>query len=302
MTMLVLALVLSLAIGVVLGMLGGGGAILMLPMFVYAMGVEAKTAIAMSLFVVGATSVIGTSIHARTGTVRWKAGTFFGVTAMAGAFAGGRLAHFVPASALLVLFGVLMVVTAIAMLRDRKVAPGGEQNLRVGRILGIGAAVGMFSGLVGAGGGFLIVPALVLFAGLPMRESIGTSLFVITLQSFAGFAGHVTQVRIDWPLMFAIAGAAAAGSVLGARASSLVAPRRLRRAFAWLVIAMGLFMFAKQLPPIAAIAAGVITMLAIFITRPQNRSAAAMTDETVRHFDQHFPSQPPNPEPHPGSP
>jgi uncharacterized membrane protein YfcA len=302
MTMLILALVLSLTIGIVLGMLGGGGAILMLPMLVYAIGVEAKTAIAMSLFVVGATSVVGTSIHARTGTVRWTAGAIFGATAMAGAFAGGRLAHFIPASALLVLFGVVMVVTALAMLRDRKVAPGGEQNLRIGRILGIGAAVGFLSGLVGAGGGFLIVPALVLFAGLPMRESIGSSLFVITLQSFAGFAGHVTNVHIDWTLMFAIAGAAAAGSVLGARASSFVSPPRLRRAFAWLVMAMGLFMFAKQVPPIAAIAAGLVTMLAIFLTRPQIRSAAALTDGAVHHFDQHFPSQPPNPEPHPGSP
>ena len=290
MTMLILAPALSLAIGIVLGMLGGGGAILMLPMLVHAIGVEAKTAIAMSLFVVGATSVVGTTMHARARTVRWRTGGIFGITAMAGAFAGGRLAHFIPAAALLVLFGVVMVVTAIAMLRDQKVAAKDEHELRVGRILGIGAAVGVLSGLVGAGGGFLIVPALVLFGGLSMRESIGTSLFVITLQSFAGFAGHVTHVSIDWTLMLAIGGAAAAGSIIGASASKLIAPKRLRHAFAWLVVAMGLFMLAKQLSPALAIAATVLTMLAVFLTRPKSGPRAAPPPgANAREFRSSFP-------------
>jgi hypothetical protein len=275
MTMLILAPALSLAIGIVLGMLGGGGAILMLPMLVFAIGVEAKTAIAMSLFVVGATSVVGAAMHARAGTVRWTTGGIFGITAMAGAFAGGRLAHFVPAAALLILFGVVMVVTGIAMSRDEKVAARDGHRLQVGRILGLGAAVGVLSGLVGAGGGFLIVPSLVLFGGLSMRESIGTSLFVITLQSFAGFAGHVTHVSIDWTLMLGIAGAAAAGSIIGASASKRIVPKRLRHAFAWLVVAMGLFMFAKQLSPALAIAAAVLTMLAVFLIRRKSRSGTA---------------------------
>ena len=300
--MLILAPALSLAVGIVLGMLGGGGAILMLPMLVYAIGVEAKTAIAMSLFVVGATSVVGTGLHARAGNVRWRAGAIFGVTAMAGAFVGGRLAHFVPATALLVLFGVVMVVTAIAMLRGWKVAARGEHDLRVGSILIVGASVGILSGLVGAGGGFLIVPALVLFGGLPMREGIATSLFVIALQSFAGFAGHVVHVNIDWMLMFVIAVAAAVGSIIGATASSRISPARLRRTFAWLVIAMGLFMFAKQLPPAMAIAAAGLTMLAVFVARPKSRTAAATTSGAANRFARHFPSQPPNPDLHPGSP
>jgi hypothetical protein len=301
MTMLILAPALSLAIGIVLGMLGGGGAILMLPMLVYAVGVEAKTAIAMSLFVVGATSVVGTSMHAQARTVRWRPGGLFAITAMAGAFAGGRLAHFIPAAALLILFAIVMVLTAIAMLKDQKEASSDEHHLRMGRILGLGAAVGVLSGLVGAGGGFLIVPALVLFGGLPMRASIGTSLFVITLQSFAGFAGHVTHVSIDWTLMLGIAGAAAAGSIIGARVSRLVAPLRLRRAFAWLVIAMGLFMFAKQLPATMAIAAAALTMLAVLLTLRKSRSVTPRTQVTTRHLAQRFPSQPPNPDPHPGS-
>ena len=195
--MLALAASLSLVIGVVLGMLGGGGAILMLPMLVYAVGLEPKTAIAMSLFVVGATSVVGMIVHARAGNVRWKVGGMFGLTAMAGAYGGGQLAHRIPGAVLLVLFGIVMVVTAIAMLKGRKATATEPHTLRLERALGLGAAVGLMSGLVGAGGGFLIVPALTLFGGLAMREAIGTSLFVIALQSFAGFAGHVTHVQLS---------------------------------------------------------------------------------------------------------
>lgn len=272
-----LAAALSLVIGVVLGMLGGGGAILTLPMLVYAVGVEPKTAIATSLFVVGATSIVGTSIHARAGNVRWRAGATLGVAAMAGAFAGGRIAHFIPATILLVLFGIVMVVTAVAMLRDRTEASGEPRALRVFRMLGLGVAVGVLSGLVGAGGGFLIVPALILFGGLAVRESIGTSLFVITVQSFAGFAGHVTHVSLDWTLVLVITAAAVIGSVIGASAGEVISPPRLRRAFAWLVIAMGLFMFVKQLPPAIAIAAAALTMLAVLLTHVSNRSLAANT-------------------------
>jgi hypothetical protein len=123
-----------------------------------------------------------------------------------------------------------------------------------------------------------------------MRESIGTSLFVITLQSFAGFAGHVTHVRIDWTLMLGIAGAAAAGSMIGASASRRIAPARLRRAFAWLVIAMGLFMFVRQLPAALAIAAALLTILAAFLTRRTRRSATPPpSDEALRHYRSSFP-------------
>src|SRR5690242_11471736 len=121
--MLVLAAALSFVIGVVLGMLGGGGAILTLPMLVYALRAEPKAAIATSLFVVGATSVVGTLVHARARNVRWKTGGLFGAAAMAGAFGGGRLARFVPGALLLVLFGAVMVATAIAMLRGRRSVP-----------------------------------------------------------------------------------------------------------------------------------------------------------------------------------
>ena len=264
MTILILAATLSLFIGVVLGMLGGGGAILTLPMLVYAVGVEPKTAIATSLFVVGATSAVGVTVHARKGAVRWKVGGIFGLAAMAGAYGGGRVAHFIPSEVLLVLFGVVMVVTAIAMLKGRK-ASTEEHALRLGRALALSGAVGILSGLVGAGGGFLIVPALTLFGGLAMREAIGTSLFVIALQSFAGFAGHITHVELAWTLVLIITATSLVGSVAGATLGAKISPHGLRRGFAWLVIAMGLFMFAKQLPPLVTVIAAALALLAVFL-------------------------------------
>jgi len=242
--MIGLAVLLSLVIGVVLGLLGGGGAILALPMLVYVLGVEAHAAIAMSLFVVGATSAVATVAHAPR--VRWGIGAVFGAAAMAGAFVGGRLARLLPASVLLAGFALLMLLTAGAMLRGRRSASGA---LSVPRVLGLGAAVGLVSGLVGAGGGFLIVPTLTLFGGLAMAEAIATSLFVITLQSFAGFAGHIGNVVLDGRLVLLVAGAAAGGTLLGARLGKTLPPDRLRRSFAWLVLGMGLFLLGRQVWP-----------------------------------------------------
>lgn len=274
--MLALAAFLALAIGVTLGMLGGGGAILTLPMLVYALQLDPKTAIATSLFVVGATSVVGTTVYARAGVVRWKIGATFGAAAMAGAYAGGRAAHFVPATVLLVLFGVVMVTTATLMLRGRKEEAEARQ-LRVAHVLLLGVVVGVVSGLVGAGGGFLIVPALVLFGGLPMREAIGTSLFVIGLQSFAGFAGHAAHVHLDLPLVAVITAAAIVGSLGGARFASRVPAPLLRRAFAWLVLGMGMFLFAKQLPAaVAATASLLVLAVALVVSKKASGGSSAV--------------------------
>ncbi|MBX3229211.1 MAG: sulfite exporter TauE/SafE family protein [Labilithrix sp.] len=245
---------LALLIGVVLGMLGGGGAILTLPMLVYVAGVEPKAAIATSLFVVGATSLVGSATHARAKRVRWRIGATFGAAAMGGAFMGGRLARFVPGTALLVAFAVVMLVTAAAMFRGRAGRDGAGRAPAPLRILALGAAVGMLSGLVGAGGGFLIVPALTFFGGLSMREAVGTSLFVITLQSFAGLAGHVGHVEVNWALAALVTGATVTGSLAGAFFGGKVPSEVLRRGFAWLVLAMGIFVLGKQLSLLAIMA------------------------------------------------
>jgi uncharacterized membrane protein YfcA len=243
---MLIATVLSLAIGVVLGMLGGGGAILTLPMLVYVVGAEPKAAIATSLFVVGMTSSVGAIANARARNVEWKIGLAFGASAMVGAFAGGRLAAYVPANILLTAFAVMMLLTAVAMLRRRS-ETSVPRALALGRVLALGLAVGVVSGLVGAGGGFLIVPALTIFGGLSMRKAIGTSLFVIALQSFAGFAGHAGHVTLDWLLIAFVTTASVAGALVGISLARRAPADTLRRGFAWLVLVMGLFVIVKQI-------------------------------------------------------
>lgn len=262
---MILAAFLSLAIGVVLGMLGGGGAILTLPMLVYAVGVEPKAAIATSLFVVGSTSLVGTVVKARSSAVEWRVGLAFGAAAMAGAFAGGRLAVFVPATVLLLVFAAMMLVTAIAMLRGRgepSTSPGG---LALGRVLALGAGVGLLSGLVGAGGGFLIVPALAILGHLPMGKAVATSLLVITLQSFAGFAGHVGHAALDGSVITVVTSASVGGMLVGTYVGPKVSADTLRRASAWLVIAMGLFVIAKQASILVTALVAAVTLTAILL-------------------------------------
>ena len=186
--MLPLALALSVLIGVSLGLLGGGGSILTTPILIYAIGLEPKEAIATSLLVVGITSLAGLVSHARAGNVAWRTGVIFGLAGMAGAYAGGFVAKWIPANVLLVLFALMMVATAIAMFRGRKAPADGEKRtFAAWKIVLDGLVVGLVTGLVGAGGGFLVVPALALLGGLPMPVAVGTSLLVIAMKSFAGF-------------------------------------------------------------------------------------------------------------------
>lgn len=282
--MLVIAAILSLLIGLSLGLLGGGGSILTLPILVYVMGVEPKTAIAMSLFVVGVTSAVGSVAHARAGRVRARTGMVFSATAMMGAYGGGQVAHFIPATALLVAFAAVMLVTSVAMMRGRRgPAAGAPVEPKAFKVLGIGLGVGVVAGLVGAGGGFLIVPALALFGGLAMPEAVGTSLLVITLQSFAGFAGHAGHVHMDWTLTAVVSASAVAGSLVGTRLGRGISPDSLRRGFAWFVLAMAFFLLAKQLPAPAvaairdhlALAAAVLAVVVIVTLALRRRPRVA---------------------------
>ncbi|AKU98283.1 putative transmembrane protein [Labilithrix luteola] len=247
--MIALAVGLSLVVGLVLGLLGGGGSILMLPILVYAAELPPAQAITLSLLVVGATSLAALVPHARMGRVRLRPGLLFGMAGMVGAYGGSRLGAHVPAGVLLASFGALSLATAVAMLRRKSTAPEvPAKALNAPRAVLQGLAVGAVSGLVGAGGGFLVVPALVLFGGLGMGEAIGTSLLVIAMQSGAGFLTHLASVELDWGLALATTASAVTGSVAGAKASAKVPHDALRRAFAWLVLVLGLFMVAKQVP------------------------------------------------------
>jgi uncharacterized membrane protein YfcA len=201
--------------------------------------------------------------------VRWKLGATFGAASMAGAFAGGRLAQWVPERLLLLGLAGVMLITALAMLRGRARAAITDRSLSLARVLTIGAAVGLVSGLVGAGGGFLIVPALTLFGGVAMHEAIATSLFVITLQSFAGFAGHVSHVSLDWHLLFVMTSFAVIGMLTGSTLGKRVSPHRLKQAFAALIFLTGLFVLARQLPVVGTglVSAAALGTAFVFLRR-----------------------------------
>lgn len=271
-------LIAAVAIGVSLGLLGGGGSILTVPLLTYVAGFDAKEAIAASLFVVGVTSAVSVIAHARRGNVRWRMGLIFGAAGMAGAFGGGLLGGLIPGTVLMIAFALMMLATAGAMLRGRKQQGAAEDpgerapELPVVRIVVDGLVVGFVTGLVGAGGGFLVVPALALLAGLPMTAAVGTSLLVIALKSFAGFAGYLTSVSLDWGLVLGVTGAAIAGSVIGAKLTSKVPEAALRRGFGVFVLVMGVIVLWQELPgpydlavvvaaALAAVLAGICLLL-----------------------------------------
>lgn len=253
---IVLGVILAVLVGVALGLLGGGGSILTLPILVYVVGVPAHEAIALSLLVVGSTSLAALWPHARAGNVRWKTGALFGSTSMVGAFAAGKLARYIPGTVLLLFFGAMMLVTAVAMMRGGSRRRGVEtyapearlSELPLFKIVLEGLAVGAVTGLVGAGGGFLVVPALVLLGKVPMRAAIGTSLLVIAMKSFAGLAGYLGTVSVDWGIAASVTTAAVGGSFVGGALVRRIRQDLLRRGFAWFVVVMAVFILVQEVP------------------------------------------------------
>jgi uncharacterized protein len=268
--MIALGAALGFLIGLSLGVLGGGGSILTVPIFVYVLGFGAKEAIAMSLFVVGLVSLFGAAMHWREGNVNVHMGLLFGAFSMAGTYGGARLAIFFSGTAQLALFAVVMLLAAGFMLRGSEPpaaapVPGvarvpdtaGAVQTRGGTpkpvsrtpdgrslvalsLIGLeGLGVGVLTGLVGVGGGFLIVPALVLLGGVPMKIAVGTSLMVIALKSATGFLGYIDQVEVAWGFMLIFSSIAVAGIAAGTRLVRHVPAGALRRAFAVFLVIMG---------------------------------------------------------------
>lgn len=259
------AVILALLVGLSLGVLGGGGTVLAVPLLTYVAGFGAKEAIAASMFIIGVTSAISVIAHARRGNVRWGTGLIFGAAGMAGAFGGGFLGGFLPGTVLLIAFALMMLMTAVAMIRKPRRpasahAPVG--NRPVVRILLDGAVVGLVTGLVGAGGGFLIVPALVLLGGLPMPLAVGTSLLVIAMKSFTGFAGYLTHISLDWPPMLAFTAVTVAGSLLGTALAGRVPEAALKKGFGYFVLIMGVVVLIQELPGLLALVPLAITVVA----------------------------------------
>jgi uncharacterized protein len=242
-------LILSAGIGLSLGLIGGGGSIITVPVLVYVMSVDAHLAIPMSLAVVGATSFIGSFLHRRRGNVQLKTGLLFGAAGIFGALAGSPLTRLFSSAALLLIFAGLMLFVAVLMFRKKNAAEIENISTKVpsvGKALAAGFAVGVLTGFLGVGGGFLIVPALVMFGGLSMKDAVGTSLLVIFLNCVAGLAGHAIQSHFDWYLTSLVTILAAGGAIAGTLLSHRLAAHRLQKVFSIFVFFVAVFLIAKN--------------------------------------------------------
>ncbi|MAF90573.1 MAG: sulfite exporter TauE/SafE family protein [Bdellovibrionota bacterium] len=238
-------------IGLSLGLLGGGGSILTVPILVYALGMEAKLAIALSLAIVGATSLLGVYGHYKKENVDLKVALIFGPVAMAGTFLGAKLSQFLTGQMQLLLFAGIMLIAAAFMVKDRKGDEENSEKLEVKElnyllIVAEGIFVGIITGLVGVGGGFLIVPALVLMTGLPMKRAVGTSLLIISLKSFAGFIGYIGLVEIPWDFLLKFTIASAIGIFIGTYLVQFLSQKKLKKAFAVFLIFMGIYILYQN--------------------------------------------------------
>lgn len=256
--MIIMGLLLAVLIGLTVGLLGGGGAILAVPIFVYVLGFGTKEAVAMSLIVVGVTSLSGVVEHWREGRVRPRVALIFGIFAMAGAYLGAWLAVFFSGAVQLILLAVVMVVAAFFMFRDDNKPDEDEANsessfvmkIPIERAAGLavlGVVIGLLTGLVGVGGGFLIVPGLTLLGQVSAKEAVGTSLLVIALNSASGFVGYLGKVEIQWAFMALFAAVAVVGSLAGAYLVRFIPSDKLQKVFAIFLALMAMFIFYQNL-------------------------------------------------------
>jgi len=253
----------SLLIGVSLGLIGGGGSILTVPVLVFLFGVDPVLATAYSLFIVGATSLVGAFPKYRNNEINIKTAVIFGIPSIAAVYA--TRAYVVPAIPaevfsigsfiltksvlMMMLFAVLMVFASVSMIRSKPAAQQeeGEQVFNYPMILMEGAIVGILTGLVGAGGGFLIIPALVLFSKLPMKQAIGTSLLIIAAKSLIGFTGDLGKQNMDWNLLLSVTALAIVGIFVGNALGKKVSAESLKKGFGWFVMIMGIYIIIKEL-------------------------------------------------------
>lgn len=254
----------SLVIGISLGLIGGGGSILTVPVLVYLFKVEPVLATAYSLFIVGLSSLIGAVPKYKQGQVNLKTALIFGLPAIAAVFATRKfiiplipntvfsVGDFVVTKSILMmlLFAILMVFASVSMIRDKKKTEESEieeQKFNYPMILLEGAVVGILTGLVGAGGGFLIIPALVLLSKLPMKQAVGTSLLIIAAKSLIGFTGDLSHYTMDWKLLLTVSGIAVAGIFAGDALSKKIDGNKLKKGFGWFVLVMGIYIIIKEL-------------------------------------------------------
>lgn len=254
----------SVLIGISLGLIGGGGSILTVPVLVYLFGVNPVLATAYSLFIVGATSLAGVYPKYKQGLVNMKTALIFGAPAIAAVYATRKwIVPSIPDELftlagvtvtkpilMMLLFAVLMVFASYSMIKGKNEdenGNGGEQQFNYPLILVEGTVVGMLTGLVGAGGGFLIIPALVLLSKLPMKQAVGTSLLIIAAKSLIGFLGDVGHQIIDWKLLIIVTLLAITGILIGNTLSKKISGDKLKKGFGWFVLLMGIYIIVKEI-------------------------------------------------------
>jgi len=252
----------AIIVGLTLGLLGGGGSILTVPILVYLLGTNPVLATAYSLFVVGATSLVGAIRNMAKGMVDIKIAIIFAIPAFIAVYL--TRAYIVPAIpeeiisigdftltkdlGIMLFFAIIMLAASYSMIRGRKEKEVAEAHkLNVPLIVLEGAVVGVLTGIVGAGGGFLIIPALVLFANLPMKKAVATSLLIIAAKSLIGFIGDVQNLVIDWSFLLIFTGLSIVGIFIGIYLNRFINGKHLKKAFGWFVLIMGIYIILKEL-------------------------------------------------------
>lgn len=237
------------AVGFSLGFFGSGGSVLAVPILVYVIGMNPKEAIASSLVIVGATAVAGAVQKIRQNQVCFKVAVFFGVAGMVSAFLGAKSSKFISGSTQLIVFALLMLASSMSMFfkKQNKQNTQGSCDMSLGLAMILGLGVGFLTGLVGVGGGFLIVPALVALGGLNIRHAMGTSLLIISLNALSGVAGYIGNVNFDWALIVLFVLSSSVASVVGAKLSSGVNTVKMQKAFAVFILVVGIFVLVKNI-------------------------------------------------------
>ncbi|HET9909771.1 MAG TPA: sulfite exporter TauE/SafE family protein [Anaerolineales bacterium] len=247
--MLPLELALGFGIGLSLGLLGGGGSLLTVPALVYLVGQTPQAAMTTSLAIVGTNSLMGALMHRAQGTLDWKVALIFGGTGMLASYFAVSISSQLSPEVLLITFALLMlIIGSMLFFRKNSETEADSSTKPLWLVLASGAGVGLLTGVFGVGGGFLIVPALVMLVGLPIQMAVGTSLVVIAMNSFAGFLGHMGRGSIDLILTLIFASAGLAGTFAGTKLSVKFSSSKLQKAFAGFVIALGFFLLYDNLP------------------------------------------------------
>lgn len=241
------AIIIGVIVGLLMSLLGGGGAVLIVPSMVYLLHIDPHVALATALIVVGVNALIGGTLAWRTGRTQIKTALPFGLAGVITAYVGARLSHFIPGDILLIAFSCLLLIIARVMFQGSATQPDTTSHVRpLWHVFLIGAGVGLVTGILGVGGGFLIVPAMVLLVGLPMAEAVGTSLIVIAINSTASMLGHL-DTALDWMLIVWILLGAVPSIIFSSRLSPHIPQRQLRQAFAVFVAIIAVFMLVENI-------------------------------------------------------